>query len=386
MTKHILCTVCKTTLYPKESERGTCWYCDKNPDGYKRVVATRNSASQVSVAPAPEPVKEEKPKPAPTKKMLSSKADKLRKMADGLQKSIDDKFRERETNTAKRLREAGKARCEGQHIQRVQRLMRILADGHEAGNLSPLAQKAKTKGEIEHAMSRRWECSGPYPVELNEWSHSELMDRELQVLYEERHDQSDDAKAQEAAAVEMQVNDVRLKNIPGYFASPSLVVKRVLDIADIQENDVVLEPSAGDGALIDGAFERCVNITGICVEANHTLVEILEKKGYSPRHGDFLEMGPDEIGVVPDVVIMNPPFEKGADMDHVRHAYDLVGSGGRVVAVMSSGAFFRSDSKATAFREWFEKVDGSKWDLPKDSFKSVGTGVSAVVVMIDKEE
>jgi hypothetical protein len=51
---------------------------------------------------------------------------------------------------------------------------------------------------------------------------------------------------------------------------------------------------------------------------------------------------------------MNPPFEKGQDIEHVRHAYDQLKPGGRVVAIMSEGPFFRSDKKATEFRDWLE--------------------------------
>ncbi len=72
------------------------------------------------------------------------------------------------------------------------------------------------------------------------------------------------------------------------------------------------------------------------IEINPSLREILEMKGYNVVASDFLDYGGEY-----DVIVMNPPFEKLQDIDHVRHAFDLLTEGGRLVAVMSESPFFR---------------------------------------------
>jgi len=49
------------------------------------------------------------------------------------------------------------------------------------------------------------------------------------------------------------------------------------------------------------------------------LRKILEVKGFNVVGNDFLEHKKSY-----DRIVMNPPFENFQDIDHVRHAYDLL--------------------------------------------------------------
>ena len=82
---------------------------------------------------------------------------------------------------------------------------------------------------------------------------------------------------------------------------------------------------------------------------------------------------------------MNPPFENLQDIDHVLHAFKFLKPGGRLVAVMSPGPFFRKDRKCQDFREWFDSLGGEAVDLPEGSFKESGSGINTKLVVIDKE-
>jgi 16S rRNA G1207 methylase RsmC len=62
---------------------------------------------------------------------------------------------------------------------------------------------------------------------------------------------------------------------------------------------------------------------------------------------------------------MNPPFSNGQDIDHVRHAFDLLADGGRLIAIMSEGTFYRSDKKAVNFRAWLDEHSGTSERLPE---------------------
>ncbi|MDZ4656526.1 MAG: hypothetical protein SH868_02990 [Bythopirellula sp.] len=63
------------------------------------------------------------------------------------------------------------------------------------------------------------------------------------------------------------------------------------------------------------------------------------------------------------------PSENGQDIEHVRHAYDLLSLDGRLVAVVGEGPFFRRDKKSVAFREWLDDVGAEVEPLPDEAFK-----------------
>jgi hypothetical protein len=94
-----------------------------------------------------------------------------------------------------------------------------------------------------------------------------------------------------------------------------------------------------------------------------TLADILSAKGHDVEFGDFLEHQGEY-----DRILMNPPFEDGEDMAHIRHAYSLLSAGGRLVSVVSEGPFFRADKRSTAFREWLKEVHADIEQLPDGAF------------------
>ena len=173
--------------------------------------------------------------------------------------------------------------------------------------------------------------------------------------------------------------------IPGYFPTPKTVVTEMLDRAEIEAGMKVLEPSAGKGNIADLIREKEPESDLSVIEVNSTLRDILEAKEYDIVGSDFLEHEGEY-----DRIIMNPPFEKGQDVDHVKHAYELLKPGGRLVSIMSESPFFRGDKKYVAFREWLEEVGGTSEKLPDKSFTGKEadrqTGAATRIVVIDKAE
>ncbi|ARV58058.1 hypothetical protein BZZ01_04895 [Nostocales cyanobacterium HT-58-2] len=170
--------------------------------------------------------------------------------------------------------------------------------------------------------------------------------------------------------------------IAGYFPTPDRLADHVIETADIKPGMKVLEPSAGKGSLVDAVKRKHgedVDVTA--VEVNSKLADILKAKGYNPNQADFLDLKDGDF----DRIIMNPPFENGQDVEHVRHAYDLLAPGGKVVAIMSEGSFFRSDRKSEEFRDWLSSR-GKAEKLPEGSFKTSDnpTGVSTRLVVLEK--
>lgn len=165
---------------------------------------------------------------------------------------------------------------------------------------------------------------------------------------------------------------------PGFFPTPKAVAQKMVDLADLGSGLSICEPSAGAGAIADEI--RAAGHEPTCVEFSQTLAGILTRKGYKTITGDFLE-----VSQTFDRFIMNPPFENGQDIDHVLHAFKLLNHGGRIVSIMSNGVFYRSDKKASIFREWFEGVGYISDDLPAGTFSESGTGVASKIVVIDYE-
>ena len=172
----------------------------------------------------------------------------------------------------------------------------------------------------------------------------------------------------------------------GLFESPAAVVDAVFERATVRPGMTVLEPSAGRGRLANEARKRGGLVQ--CVEIQHGLAAELRRDGHSVREGDFLAMTPADLGTF-DLVVMNPPFDRGRDCDHVRHALQFVKPGGRLVSVMSASASVSETKRAATFRAMLDKLHppgrwgDQRWsDLPAGSFRDSGTMVNTCVLAV----
>lgn len=172
----------------------------------------------------------------------------------------------------------------------------------------------------------------------------------------------------------------------GFFPTPPDVAARVAELADPRDYELVLEPSAGDGALIDAVLERAPFAGVFAVELlEGNYKGLVARYASNPRmrmwRGDFLSIAPEPRY---HRVVANPPFAGRADIDHVVRAWDWLAPGGRLVAIMSAGVRFRQDGKTMAFRAFVDQYGGEIDDLPEGAFKPSGTMVRTVVVRVDK--
>lgn len=159
----------------------------------------------------------------------------------------------------------------------------------------------------------------------------------------------------------------------------------------------ILEPSAGTGNLAvkavtrpggdkDGYWQtRGYQLATMvdCVEIQPSLAGALERQGIYNKviRADFLTVTPQPIY---DCIVMNPPFDRERDIDHVNHALKFLKPGGELHAIMSAGTEFRGTAKSEAFREMMQRM-GARWeDLPAGSFSEVGTNVNTLIVRVRK--
>ncbi len=163
----------------------------------------------------------------------------------------------------------------------------------------------------------------------------------------------------------------------GCFFTPQKIVDQMISMANIQADMLVLEPSAGIGNIAKVVNE----ITDCdCVEIRPDYVKELQKNGIKyTQEADFLSIEPKPLY---DRVLMNPPFAKQADIDHVTHAFKFLKPGGKLISVMSAGVIFRENRKTANFRNLIANHSGLIETLPEGSFKESGTMVRTVITVI----
>lgn len=168
-----------------------------------------------------------------------------------------------------------------------------------------------------------------------------------------------------------------------FFPTPPDVVRHVIHLADIRDGMTVLEPSAGQGAIAKAAHDAAADVMIDMYElmpANNDALHALNLhlSGIG-EPVDFLTVEPKPVY---DRVVMNPPFGRQADIMHVTHALKFLKPDGLLVSVMASSVTFRSNKLTSDFRQIIEERGGHIEELPEGAFKSSGTMVNTVIVII----
>lgn len=165
------------------------------------------------------------------------------------------------------------------------------------------------------------------------------------------------------------------------FPTPQSLAERMVSEAGLNYGETVLEPSAGTGRILKAIYNDS-HFSGIekvvAVEINGKLCDSL-KLSYPEvqlHRMDFLKYKPNNLF---NKIIMNPPFENGVDIKHIMHAWSMLASGGRLVAICAFGPRQK--------KEIGKLVDdfGGVWEnLPDGSFKESGTNVHTALIIVDK--
>lgn len=177
----------------------------------------------------------------------------------------------------------------------------------------------------------------------------------------------------------------RVKQDLGQFDSPPEVVARVIELAEIEQGMFVLEPQAGIGNLAAAAEDAGGIVWAYEIDEKRfqMLAYRLDGDGAGAvLRDDFLTVLPPNDGERFHRVVMNPPFAKQVDIDHVLHAFKFLEPSGRLVSVMSGGTMQRVNKKAVEFREFVYARGGSFELLPAGAFSSSGTEVQTCIVVI----
>jgi len=156
-----------------------------------------------------------------------------------------------------------------------------------------------------------------------------------------------------------------------FYPTPEKLAVMAVDLAEIQDGDFCLEPSAGTGGIakyLPKERTTCIELSGLF----STLLGTYSNKCIT---GDFLAVKPEEFPWGFDRIVMNPPYSEGRAKLHTEHAARFLRDGGRLVAILPASMKNRFDLPGFSI-DWSE-VFSDEFD---------GSGVSVVIMGASKDE
>ncbi len=205
------------------------------------------------------------------------------------------------------------------------------------------------------------------------------------AAYRETRDKRDGAAGRKVA-VRAAVESTGGKD---FFATPPALARFMVDVARVAPGRVVVEPSAGMGAIVDAALAAGATRV-VAVELDRARVAYLSGR-YDARvevvEADFAHLPTASLPSGGSVLfVMNPPFTTHDDVKayvaHITRAADAVDRGmcWGLVALAPASLLFGADKRTAALRSRIEAKGGTVEKLPAGAFKASGTAVNAVLV------
>ncbi len=164
-----------------------------------------------------------------------------------------------------------------------------------------------------------------------------------------------------------------------YYATPAKVAADIVEELYQVKGSRFLEPSCGDGRLMDALRKAGAKVQGIEFDALRAAQA--RAKDHPVLTANFLDTVPTGDF---DGVLMNPPFYGRHYAKHVRHALKFLKPGGTLTAILPATARYdhgEFDDLLPKGNSW----SSSPWrDLPIGSFSESGTNINTVILTIRK--
>lgn len=166
-----------------------------------------------------------------------------------------------------------------------------------------------------------------------------------------------------------------------FFATPEPLANKMVNLAEIEEYDLVCEPSAGQGAIIKAIHMERNVLVHYCelMPLNRTFIEKIPNTTH--LKDNFLLMN------IPNLfhkIIANPPFTKNQDVDHIMHMWHSSAPGGRIVTLSSRHWEFSDNKKEAAFRAFLKKYNAHVERIRENTFKESGTTIATNLIILNK--
>lgn len=160
-----------------------------------------------------------------------------------------------------------------------------------------------------------------------------------------------------------------------YYPTPKEAITVMLYEANIEENMTLLEPSAGNGAIVNEIKTMFPSIS-IC---SYEIDEERAKNSNSICF-DFMKV---DTEIKYDRIVMNPPFSEGRWYKHVIHAFNMLLPGGRLVAIIPFGGAIEKDYE-TEWKEIYKNNFVNEIELKAGTFKHEGTMIKTKIIVLEK--
>lgn len=161
--------------------------------------------------------------------------------------------------------------------------------------------------------------------------------------------------------------------------TPTWLIKKLC--GDVKKDNLVLEPSAGEGLICDYIVK--LNANCHCFELNNEKRKILKEADYVVLGADFLKHSPVSSY---DFVIMCPPFQNNKDVFHVMHAYKYLKKDGVLKALMNPSFITENNTHQKEFREFLIDKQYSIELIPDYTFIEKSKTVSTIIITIKSNE
>ena len=122
-----------------------------------------------------------------------------------------------------------------------------------------------------------------------------------------------------------------MENFINFYPTPKELLRDITRNVQWRNVEGILEPEAGKGDIVDFIMSKQSDRVVDCIEINPELQAALKGKGYEVIHDDFLSFEPRYHY---DLIIMNPPFDKGAT--HLLKALSIQECGGRIICILNA--------------------------------------------------
>ncbi len=197
----------------------------------------------------------------------------------------------------------------------------------------------------------------------------------------------------------MKGESVNIKKEFQFFATPKALAEELAAFAmkDFNCNTMtILEPSAGQGAIINALFE--FDYKDELIVHAYELMDI--NRGILEKIKDVVILGEDFLSqnqyrkgthatvnvrdIQFDRIVANPPFSKNQDIDHIKEMFHRCKTGGRIVTIASNSWRTGSQKKQVDFRNWLDEIGAVIEDVEAGTFKESGTNIATCMIIIDK--
>lgn len=178
------------------------------------------------------------------------------------------------------------------------------------------------------------------------------------------------------------------------FSTPPSIAYLANYAANVNSNDIMLEPSAGIGGI--AVFAKREGASVYVNELDPRRLDIIKELPFDGFFNENAEQLDNILGgqIEPTVIVMNPPFSSSSERNiqntkigakHIEQALKILAPNGRLVAIVGHGM----GDGAPAFRGWWKDIK-SQYNVRANiringkNYNKYGTNFDIQMLVIDK--